>query len=512
MGADQLREPHGGTIVNGTAGNSMPQGFQHPMGVEEFRKHGKEMVDFICDYHANHLQEAPVRSNVEVDYLRRCVPASAPEEGEDFNAVLTDVQRTVLPGVTHWQSPNFFAYFPANSSYPAMLGDMLSSAFNVIGFSWISSPACTELEAVVLDWLAKLLDLPPAFLTVGPDNTKGTGGGVIQGTASEATLVALLAARAQKLKGRDAADALKLVAYTSDQAHSCVMKACMIAGIQHVRVLPTSAQHDWALQSQVLQEALEQDEQQGLLPFFLCATAGTTSSCAIDSLELLGTLARQHSLWMHVDAAYAGVAAICPEHRQAHEGLHLAHSFATNAHKWLLTNFDCCCLWVADAEPLKAALSLTPVFLRAKGNALDYKDWQVPLGRRFRSLKLWFVLRCYGQRKLQEYIRHHIALATSFAARVRSHPAFEIMAPPRFGLVCFALKGQGNEVNKALLESLNQTGRVFLVGTELGGRFTLRMAIGSATTQAHHVEAAWQLICQHAEQMLANGQHSSIAN
>lgn len=288
---------NGRHVQDTTTAPSSEQSYQHPVDVEQFRRQGKQMIDFICDYYGQQLEDRPVRSQVELGYLQSALPAEAPETGESFDAVLQDVQQLIMPGVTHWQSPNFFAYYPANSSFPAMLGDMISAAVNVVGFSWISSPACTELEAVVLDWLGKLLDLPEVFLTTQADGSRGRGGGVIQGTASEATLVALLAARSVAQRGRDADDALRLVAYSSDQAHSSIAKACMIAGVQHVRLVETSGQSAWAMEPAKLQAAIEQDLKAGLIPCFLCATIGTTSSCAVDPIELLGTIAQQHGIW-----------------------------------------------------------------------------------------------------------------------------------------------------------------------------------------------------------------------
>ncbi|KAL3137675.1 hypothetical protein ABBQ38_004950 [Trebouxia sp. C0009 RCD-2024] len=469
--------------------------FRHPMSLEEFRKRAHETVDYICDYYAR-VDDLPVRSPVEPGYLHEQLPKEAPQQGETWEAIMEDVNKCIVPGLTHWQSSNFFAYFPCNSSFPAMLGEMLCAGFATQNFSWIGSPAATELETIVMDWLGKLLGLPQQFLSRTAEGSFAAGGGVIQGTASEATLVCMLAARARAMQGRPSSDMAKLVAYTSDQAHSSVKKATMIAGVTHLRALKTEEADEWALQAATLQQAVRQDLQEGLIPFYLCATVGTTSTATVDDLRGLGTVSKQHNVWVHVDAAYAGATAVLPSMRHWFDGVELADSFSFNPHKWLLTNFDCAALWVADSGPLKAALSLTPAYLQAKGNALDYKDWQVPLGRRFRALKVWFVLRTYGQQGLQSYIEHHLRLTKLFQGFVEADERFEIppSAPPRFGLVCFALKGMGKAANAALLEAINATGKTFIIHTEVGGKYMLRFALGSTYVQQQHVEAAWRVI------------------
>ncbi|PNW88416.1 hypothetical protein CHLRE_01g028423v5 [Chlamydomonas reinhardtii] len=457
------------------------------------------MVDMIADYYEALPDQPRVSPDVQPGFLRGAVPPRAPEQPESFDAVMADVRDKLMPGVVHWQSPSFFAYFPSNYSFPAALADMWSSVLGMVGFSWAAGPVSTELEMAMMDWMADLCGLPQAFKCNGGG---GPGGGVIQGTTSEAVVVALLAARARSLAGRPPADKLKLVAYSSDQAHSCFKKACMIVGIDHVRLLPASPQHDWALQPQALQAAIEADVAAGLIPCFVMATIGTTSSCAVDPVAQLAAAAAGSGAWFHVDAAYAGSAALLPEQRHHFCGLEAVDSYSFNPHKWLLTNFDCCCLWVADSAPLKEALSLTPVFLRAAGNSLDYKDWQIPLGRRFRSLKLYFLLRMYGAEFIRAYLRHHIALAAAFAQRVDADPRFELAAPQRFGLVCFRLRDVPREVNAALLAQLNAGGRLFLIHTELAGAYTLRLAVGSASTQLQHVTAAWEAVAAAADVVL----------
>eukprot|EP00271_Cylindrocystis_brebissonii_P023518 TRINITY_DN9795_c1_g1_i1.p1 TRINITY_DN9795_c1_g1~~TRINITY_DN9795_c1_g1_i1.p1 ORF type:complete len:467 (-),score=84.10 TRINITY_DN9795_c1_g1_i1:877-2277(-) len=455
-----------------------------PLDVEEFRAYAHRMVDFIADYYRD-VASFPVRSNVQPGYLIKALPEGAPEKGESLTAILEDVRNLIIPGVTHWQSPNFFAYFPSNSSLAGFLGDMLSGAFNVVAFSWINSPAATELETHMLDWLGTLLDLPQGFLSKG---SGGKGGGVIQGTASEAVLVAMLAARDKAIAELQAAEGLshteaiaKLVAYTSDQAHSSVQKACMVSGLNvkgNFRALRTDASTSWALDPEVLRTAIEADKAAGLVPFFLSITVGTTSSTAIDPIAELGAIAKEHHLWMHVDAAYAGPAGLCPELRAPFAGLDAADSFCMNAHKWMLTNFDCSCLWVKDSKPLVNALSLTPEYMRntaSEGSlVVDYKDWQVPLGRRFRSLKLWFVMRLHGAEGLRAYIRKHIGLGELFEQLVRSDDRFEIVTPRTFALICFRVKppagdpDNGKTLNATLIERVNSGGSLFFTHTVSG--------------------------------------------
>ena len=435
----------------------------------------------------------------------------------------------IKPGLTHWQAPTFAAWYPAHTTYPGLLGELLSGAINAIGFSWASCPAGTELESVVLDWLADALALPPSFRThhdraegeEGPP-TRGPGGGVIQCTASDAVLVALLAAKAKALGGWVAAApgvehegsapssaaslaSTRLVAYTSDQAHSCVRKACMVAGIPHLRELNTTEEDGWALQASTLEAAIASDLAAGLTPCLVVATIGTTATCAVDDVGGIGeALARLFPEkegeaprpWFHVDSAYAGTAAVCPEHRPepAWSGLATADSFSTNAHKALLTPFDCAPLWVADAAHLRAALSLTPSFLRGTANDLDFRDWQVPLGRRLRSLKLWVVLRSYGRHGLQAFIRHKSGLAARFEAHVRSDARFEVAAPRRLGLVCFRLRGAepgASAATAALVEAVNAGGQTMMVTAEVGGRTLARAAWGGAGTQGRDRDTAW---------------------
>jgi aromatic-L-amino-acid decarboxylase len=414
-------------------------------------------------------------------------------EGEPFEAILGDVAKLILPGVTHWQSPNFFAFFPANASGPSILGELLSAGLGVQGMLWATSPACTELETHVLDWLADMLGLPPRF------KSTGTGGGVIQDSASSASLCALLAARERAtgyLSNERGTDG-RLVAYVSSQTHSSLEKAAMIAGIGRANLRQIGVDRAYAMQPALLAEQIRLDRLEGLVPCFVCATVGTTSSNAMDPLPEIGRICREEGLWLHVDAAMAGTAALCPEYRHFQAGLELADSYCFNPHKWMFTNFDADCFYVADRAALIQTLSILPEYLRnaatEAGAVIDYRDWQVSLGRRFRALKLWFVIRHYGVEGLRHHVRRHVELAQEFARWVEEDPDFELMVPPPLNLVCFRHVG-GEEFNQRLLERLNGSGELYLTHTRLDGQYTLRLSVGQTNTEARHVAVAWQRI------------------
>ncbi len=489
------------------------------MSPDEFAALGHRMVDWIADYWRQ-VERYPVLSRVKPGEVRAKVPEHPPARGFEgsasvsgWDSIFRDLDEIVLPGITHWQSPNFFAYFPANASGPAVLGELLSAGLGVQGMLWATSPACTELETRVLDWLGEMIGLPAAFLS-----TSERGGGVIQGTASEATLVAMLAAK-QRIGGVG-----PLVVYTSTQAHSSIIKAAMIAGIasgpldrEHVRLIEVDDQY--RMRPEALERAMREDVAAGKRPFFVCATVGTTSSGAVDSVREIAEAVRAAELlakpprpspkeegaWIHVDAAWAGAACVCPEFRAMLAGIERADSIAFNPHKWLLTNFDCNCFWTRDRKALTNALSVTPEYLRNaasdSGQVIDYRDWQVPLGRRFRSLKLWFVIRHYGVEGLRAYVREHVRLAVLFEEWLRADQRFELAAPRSLSLVCFRLRGEGEAAdakNRQLLERINASGRAYLTHTVLpirgGSRVVLRMAIGAAQTKEEHVREAWDLI------------------
>ena len=495
------------------------------MTPDEFRRCGHVVVERIARY-MEEIERYPVLSQVEPGSIRGRLPHAAPEHGEPFSDVLRDVDEIVMPGVTHWQSPNFFAYFPANASGPAILGDLLSSGLGVQGMLWATSPACTELETHVLDWLVELLGLPDRF------RSTTAGGGVIQDTASSSTLTALLAARERASAGSvnehgvgfgpnggpdrgpsrdsnsepDRGSPRRLTVYTSRHAHSSIEKAVKIAGLGRANLRLVDADASHAMRPDALEAAIAADRAAGATPAMVSATVGTTSSGAVDPVRAIGEVCRREGIWLHVDAAHAGSAAICPEHRGLVDGVELADSYTFNPHKWLLTNFDCNCFWVADRAALIGALSILPEYLRNRatnsGDVIDYRDWHVPLGRRFRALKLWFVIRHYGAEGLRAHVRRSIALADWFAAQVEASDGFELAAPVSVGLVCFRHRA-GDAFNQALMDRLNRSGALYLTHTRLDDRLVLRLAVGGPATRHEHVEAAWARIVEAAGEISA---------
>ena len=466
------------------------------MTPDEFRRYGHAVVDWIADYQSR-VESFPVLSQVKPGQIRAGLPKNPPGKGEDFDAILKDIEPLILPGVTHWQSPNFFGYFPCNASGPGILGDLLSSGLGVQGMLWSTSPACTELETHVMDWLVGMLGLPEKFLS------SSSGGGVIQDTASSAALCALLSARERSSgytsnqKGCDG----KLVAYASTQTHSSLQKAAMIAGIGVDNLRQIEVDENFAMKADALARQVEADRRAGLGPCFVCATVGTTSSNAMDPVAAIGDVCRKNNLWLHVDAAMSGTAMLCPEFRPLQNGVELSDSYNFNPHKWMFTNFDCSCFWVADRKALIRTLSILPEYLRNQatesGAVIDYRDWHIQLGRRFRSLKLWFVIRHYGVEGLQHHIREHVRLAQEFAGWVRGDERFELAAPAPLNLVCFRHKG-GDAANQTIMDRLNGSGDLFLTHTKLNGKLTLRLCVGQTNTKARHVENAWKRIREEA--------------
>jgi aromatic-L-amino-acid decarboxylase len=462
------------------------------MDADEFRQWGHRLIDWLADYQRQ-VEQYPVMSQVKPGEIRSQLPKAAPQKPEPFEDILRDVERIIMPGVTHWQSPNFFGFFPSNNSGPSILGELLSAGLGVQGMLWSTSPACTELETHVLDWLVDLLALPPAF------KSNSSGGGVIQDSASSAVLCAILAARERATGGQGNARGLdgSLTAYASTQAHSSVEKGIRIAGIGADNLRSIEVDETFSMRPDRLAEAIDNDLAVGRRPCFACATIGTTSSTAIDPIAKIGRICRERGLWLHVDSAMAGTAALCPEFHYLQDGLEFADSYCFNPHKWMFTNFDCDCFFVADRSQLIRALSILPEYLRNQatesGAVIDYRDWQIPLGRRFRALKLWFVIRSFGVEGLQARIREHVKLARTFSDWVREDPRFELAAPATFGLVCFRHRG-GNEINQRLLDSLNASGKLLLSHTRLNDRLTLRFSIGQTNTQLHHVQRAWEAI------------------
>ncbi|NP_001161568.1 histidine decarboxylase [Saccoglossus kowalevskii] len=473
------------------------------MDVDEYRRRGKEMVDYIADY----LQTIRLRNvfpDVQPGYMQDLIPQEAPIDGENWEDIFKDIERVIMPGITHWQSPHMHAYFPALNSCPSLLGDMLADAIGCLGFTWASSPACTELEVIVMDWLAKAIGLPACFLHNSPGSR---GGGVLQGTASEATLIAMLAARTDAIarikedcgnpqEFDEGAVISRLVVYCSDQAHSSVEKACLIAMVK-IHTIPSDA--NLSLRGDALQKAIDEDKQKGLVPFYLCATLGTTGACAFDDMAELGPICEKEKIWMHIDAAYAGTAFLCPEYRGYLKGVEYAGSFAFNPSKWLMVHFDCTAMWVKNSASLHRTFNVNPLYLKhdKTGLAIDYMHWQIPLSRRFRALKLWFVIRSFGIKGLQSHVRKGIRLAKLFEGLVRREPGFEVAAERILGLVVFRLNGP-NELNEHLLSALNHTGKIYVVPASLKGKYVIRFTVTSRSTTEDDIRLDWNLIRQKA--------------
>ncbi|XP_078800402.1 histidine decarboxylase isoform X2 [Oryzias latipes] len=484
------------------------------MQAEEYNRRGKEMVDYITEYLSS-IRDRRVIPDVKPGDTQKLLPDSAPTEPEDWESIFNDIERVIMPGVVHWQSPHMHAYYPSLTSWPSMLGDMLADAINCVGFTWASSPACTELEMKMMDWLCKALGLPYFFLHHHPDSR---GGGVLQSTVSESTLVALLAARKDKILqlraelDQDVDDSVlnsRLVAYASDQAHSSVEKAGLISLVK-IRFLPADDQ--LSLRGDALKQAIQEDRRRGLVPFMLCATLGTTGVCAFDKLSELGPVCEEEALWLHVDAAYAGSAYLCPELRWSLEGIEFAHSFVFNPSKWMMVHFDCTAFWVRDKYKLQQTFSVDPVYLRHENSqaATDFMHWQIPLSRRFRSLKLWFVLRSFGLKKLQAHIRHGVEMAKLLESLIKSDPNFEVPAQRHLGLVVFCLK-DGNALTQELLRRLTGYGTMYLIPAEIHTKRIIRFTVTSQFTTAEDILKDWAIISKTASTLLAETKASSIS-
>jgi len=465
---------------------------------EDFRRAGHQFVDWIADYFEN-VEKYPVVSKLEPGDVKKRIPAVPPARGEGMEGIFKDFEKTILPGITHWQHPGWFAYFPANNSPASVLGEFLTAGLGAQCMLWQTSPAAAELEEVVLDWLRQMIGLPAGFT------------GVIQDTASTATLCALLSAR-EKATGFESNDSglkLPLTVYASEEVHSSADKGVRIAGFgrKNFRRLPTDAR--FALIPERLEEALVRDKDAGLVPACVMATVGTTSSGAIDPLRAIGEICRKHGVWFHVDAAWAGTAALLPEKRWILDGAELADSFVVNPHKWMMTNFDCSAYFVRDPEALIRTFEIHPEYLKTGVDAKvkNYRDWGIQLGRRFRALKLWFVIRSYGVEALQAMVREHIRLAGLVKDWVEADSRFELLAPVDLGLVCFRINDGRDEaalteLNRRFLERINDAGTVFLTHTTLRGKYAIRLVVGQRTTEERHVRAAWDVVAAAAGEVL----------
>ncbi|KAK0643548.1 pyridoxal phosphate-dependent transferase [Cercophora newfieldiana] len=498
------------------------------MDSKEFREAAISSIDEIVNYYDN-ISERPVVSTVEPGYLRKLLPSEAPEDGEAWSDIQQDIEAKILPGITHWQHPNFHAFFPCATSFPSILGELYSAALSGACFNWICSPAVTELETIVLDWLAKLLGLPECFHSTGPTN----GGGVIQGSASEAVLTAMIAAREKHLRetvpsslegdAREDAIALKrsrMVALATTATHSSTKKAALILGVRFITI-PVTSTTSFALTGSLLTAALASCRARNLEPFFLTATLGTTDTCAVDDFPSISSALSTYtsdptspgSLWVHIDAAYAGAALVLPPIQSSTSLPSTAtfHSFNLNMHKWLLTNFDASCLYVRDRAWLIRALTVNQAVYSnsasSGGLVTDYREWQIPLGRRFRALKIWFVLRSYGASGLRAYISKTIQLGERFASLVQERKdLFEILTGPRFALTVFAMRGgseeEANVRTRELYSRVEGSGKMWVTSTVLEGRFAIRMVTSVRTTEGEDVERAFALFVEFAEGIL----------
>ena len=466
------------------------------MELDEFRRHGHTLVDWMADYLAA-VERHPVRAKVRPGEIAARLPAAPPEAGEPLERIFEDFERILLPGMTHWQHPSFFAYFPGNSSPPSVLAEMLTATLGAQCMLWQTSPAATELETVTLDWLRQMIGLPEGFA------------GVIQDSASSATLCAILVARerATEWQANEAGlgACLPLTFYASEEAHSSSEKAVKIAGLGrgNLRLIPTDA--DFAMRPDALDAAVRADRAAGRVPAGVVASLGATGVGAVDPLRPIGAICREHGLYLHVDAAWAGSALLLEEQRWMIEGAEHIDSFVLNPHKWLLTNFDCSAHFVRDPAALVRTLSILPPFLQSRetGEVVDYRDWSIPLGRRFRALKLWFVIRSYGVERLRAMLRDHIAWTAELAETIRADPDFELVTPPKLALLTFRHRPREiddeaglDALNERLLNALNDDGRLYLTQTRVRGRYVIRFAIGQLSTTRAHVTRAWQVIAE----------------
>ena len=469
------------------------------MKTDEFKKQGYKVIDWLADYY-EHVEEYPVLSQVEPGDIRSKLPEKAPNTGRAHDEILNDMN-ILMPGITHWQSPNFHAFFPCATSGPAILGDLISTGLGVNGMSWATSPACTELETHILDWLVDMMDLPVKFKS----NSKG--GGVIQDTASSASLVALLCSREKASNGRTNENGSNgdFIAYTSSQAHSSIEKAVKIAGIGKNNMRMVDVDRNFSMDSSHLRQLIEKDISNGLKPIFVCATVGTTSSTAIDPVNEIGKICKEFGIWLHVDAAMAGPAALCKEYRFINDGLNYADSYNFNPHKWMLTSFDCSIFFVADRSQLINTMSILPEYLKNKTSTsesvFDLRDWGIPLGRRFRALKLWHVINYYGVSGLQEFIRTHMENTKVLRSWIEKEKDFEIVTPTPLTLICFR-HTKGNNFTEKLLNTINESGKAYMTHTKLNDQYIIRFSVGQTSTTIDHLKETWNYIVKTSKGMI----------
>ena len=454
---------------------------------DEFQKYGYQLVDWLAEYF-DKIEQYEVLPSIEPGDIREMLPDSAPEKAESMDEIIADLDRVVMPGMAHWQHPGWYAFFPSGASPVSALGEFVAAGLATQGMMWSTAPSATEIENTVLDWLVDLLGLPSSWKI-----NEGPGGGVIQMSASDSTHLSLAVARHQlEIAG---INGNSLVAYGSSHAHSSIEKGARIAGYKHIRSVPVTQSFDMDVNS--LAQLVSEDIRSGLVPAWVCSSIGTTNTTAMDPIRRIASIAADNGMWHHADAAYAGSAMICPEFRELQDGVELVDSYTFNPHKWLLTNFDCSVFWVADRSKLVQTLNILPPYLRNETEenpaAIDYRNWHVPLGRRFRALKLWFVLRSYGSENLRAFIRSHVAWATELEKRVNDDPRLELTAPRTLALVCFRHSG-GNESTKALVDAINASGSAYVTPSVIDDVSYIRVSIGSTWTKQRHVENLWNLI------------------
>jgi len=464
------------------------------MNIDDFRKHGHELVDWMADF-LRDVREYPVKPNVNPGDIKKHIPELPPENGQPFEEIFQDFNEIIMPGMTHWQSPHFFAYFPANSSPPSVLAEMLTATLGAQCMIWQTSPSAAELEERMMQWLGKMIGLPSDFE------------GVIQDTASTATLCSILTAR-EKYSRLDINKSgfdqkYKFAVYCSSETHSSIEKDVKIAGIGSKNIRKIPVDDKYALIPAELENAIIKDIENGIKPLCVVATIGTTGSTAIDPLKEIAVICRKHDIWLHVDAAYAGTALLLPEMRWMIDGIEDVDTFVFNPHKWMFTNFDCSAYFVKDKEALIRTFEILPEYLKTseKSPVNNYRDWGIQLGRRFRALKLWFVIRTYGVNGLQSLIKKHLALAQDFKAKLESDPSFEIIAPIPLNVICFRYHPKGtdngeslNRINNELLEKINSTGKIFLTHTKLDEKYVIRMVTAQTQAEQKDIDLAWDII------------------
>jgi len=464
------------------------------MNSEQFRKEAHRMVDWMADYMDN-VEDYPVKPKVKPGDILKQIPKRAPEQAESFEAIFDDFKKIIMPGMTHWESPKFMAYFPANKSYPSILGEMLTATLGAQCMSWVTSPAATELEEAVMRWLGSMIGIPDNF------------SGVIQDTASTATLTALLMARENTsnfgINEHGFSSGSNYTVYCSSETHSSIEKDVKIAGFGRENLRKIAYDDEFAMRPDRLEKAIRKDLEKGFKPACVIATIGTTGSTAIDPLREISDICNRYEVFLHVDAAFAGTALLLPEMRWMIEGIEQVDSFVFNPHKWMFTNFDCSAFYVQDEALLVKTFEITPEYLKTPEDerVKNYRDWGIPLGRRFRALKLWFVIRNFGIEGLRERVKKHIELAQAQKETIENDPGFELLAPVPLNTICFRFHpsyidddNKLNELNSKLLEKVNESGELFITHTKLNDVFTLRMVIGNTNVEQRHVDEAWELI------------------